>query len=164
MHALEKEMATHSSILACRIPGTEEPGGLPLWGHTESDTIEATAAAAAAAAAIDCTWCSPGCRDSHPNINIQMIYRNDLQVFWRCCLFHAQNSDKYCGVHWIFYHYFWNSMKSSFSFKNYNNYIVLYFISNLTLILCSSECSTHQSSLIQWFCHFYSFYLDDYLY
>ena len=27
--ALEKEMATHSSILAWRIPGTEEPGGLP---------------------------------------------------------------------------------------------------------------------------------------
>ena len=29
MHALEKEMATHSSILAWRIPGTEEPDGLP---------------------------------------------------------------------------------------------------------------------------------------
>ena len=29
VHALEREMATHSSILACRIPGTEEPGGLP---------------------------------------------------------------------------------------------------------------------------------------
>ena len=28
-HALEKEMATHSSILAWRIPGTREPGGLP---------------------------------------------------------------------------------------------------------------------------------------
>ena len=28
-HALEKEMATHSSVLASRIPGTEEPGGLP---------------------------------------------------------------------------------------------------------------------------------------
>ena len=28
MHALEKEMATHCSILACRIPGTEESGGL----------------------------------------------------------------------------------------------------------------------------------------
>ena len=28
MHALEKEMATHSSVLAWRIPGTEEPGGL----------------------------------------------------------------------------------------------------------------------------------------
>ena len=40
-HALEKEMATHS-ILACRIPGTGEPGGLPSVDHTESDTTEAT--------------------------------------------------------------------------------------------------------------------------
>ena len=32
MHALEKEMATHSSIFVCRIPGTEEPGGLPSVG------------------------------------------------------------------------------------------------------------------------------------
>ena len=40
-HALEKEMATHSSILAWRIPGTAEPGGLRLWGSTELDT-EAT--------------------------------------------------------------------------------------------------------------------------
>ena len=31
-HALEKEMATHSSVLAWRIPGTEEPGGLPSVG------------------------------------------------------------------------------------------------------------------------------------
>ena len=38
-HALEKEMATHSSVLALRIPGTGEPG---LWGRTESDTTEAT--------------------------------------------------------------------------------------------------------------------------
>ena len=35
-------MATHSSILAWRIPGTEEPVGYHLWGHTESDTTEAT--------------------------------------------------------------------------------------------------------------------------
>ena len=41
-HALEKEMATHSSVLACRIPGTGDPGGLPSWGHTESDTTEVT--------------------------------------------------------------------------------------------------------------------------
>ena len=39
---LEKEMATHSTILAWRIPGTGEPGGLPSWGHTESDTTKAT--------------------------------------------------------------------------------------------------------------------------
>ena len=31
-HALEKEMATHSSVLAWRIPGTAEPGGLPSMG------------------------------------------------------------------------------------------------------------------------------------
>ena len=40
-HALEKEMATHSSVLAWRIPGTGEPGGLPSMGlhrvgHTEA--------------------------------------------------------------------------------------------------------------------------------
>ena len=38
---LEKEMATHSSILACKIPWTEEPGGLySPWGHKEWDTTE----------------------------------------------------------------------------------------------------------------------------
>ena len=31
-HALEKEMATHSSVLAWGIPGTGEPGGLPSMG------------------------------------------------------------------------------------------------------------------------------------
>ena len=31
-HVLEKEMATHSSVLAWRIPGTGEPGGLPSMG------------------------------------------------------------------------------------------------------------------------------------
>ena len=31
-HPLEKEMATHSSVLAWRIPGTGEPGGLPSLG------------------------------------------------------------------------------------------------------------------------------------
>ena len=37
---LEKEMATHSSILAWRIPWTEELGGLRSMGHKESDTTE----------------------------------------------------------------------------------------------------------------------------
>ena len=45
-HALEKEMATHSSVLACRIPGTGEPGGLPSMGshrvgHDWSDLASA---------------------------------------------------------------------------------------------------------------------------
>ena len=41
-HALEKEMATHSGILAWRIPGMGEPGGCHLWGRTESNTTEVT--------------------------------------------------------------------------------------------------------------------------
>ena len=39
-HALEKEMATHSSILAWRVPWTEEPGGLQSTGRKEWDTTE----------------------------------------------------------------------------------------------------------------------------
>ena len=41
-HALEKEVATHSSILVWRVPGTGELVGCRLWGRTESDTTEAT--------------------------------------------------------------------------------------------------------------------------
>ena len=50
---LEKEMATHSSVLAWRIPGTEECGGLPSMGSHrvghDWSYLEAAAAAAAAA-------------------------------------------------------------------------------------------------------------------
>ena len=47
-HALEKEMATHSSVLAWRIPGMGEPGGLPSMGlhrvwHNWSDLAAAAA-------------------------------------------------------------------------------------------------------------------------
>ena len=37
---LEEEMATHTSILAWRIPWTEEPGGLQSMGSKESDTTK----------------------------------------------------------------------------------------------------------------------------
>ena len=55
-HALEKEMATHSSVLAWRIPGTGEPGGLPSMGshrvgHDQSDL---------AAAGARCLYVPPG--------------------------------------------------------------------------------------------------------
>ena len=40
--ALEKEMPTHSSVLAWRIPGTGSLVGCRLWGHTESDMTEVT--------------------------------------------------------------------------------------------------------------------------
>ena len=48
VRSLEKGMATHSSILAWRIPGTEEPGGLQSMGHKEPDTTEGLS--------IWCTW------------------------------------------------------------------------------------------------------------
>ena len=41
-HALEEEVATHSSVLAWRIPGRGSLVGCRLWGRTESDTTEAT--------------------------------------------------------------------------------------------------------------------------
>ena len=48
-HALEKEMATHSNVLAWRIPGTGEPGGLPALGsHRVRHNCGDLAAAAAA--------------------------------------------------------------------------------------------------------------------
>ena len=37
---LEEEMATHSTILARRIPWTAKPDGPSLWGHKELDTAE----------------------------------------------------------------------------------------------------------------------------
>ena len=63
-HALEKEMATHSSVLAWRIPGTGEPGGLPSMGshrvgHDWSDL--AAAAAAKVNDTPDCT-CNRRCK------------------------------------------------------------------------------------------------------
>ena len=39
---LEEGMATHSGVLAWRIPGTGEPGGCRLWDRTELDTTDVT--------------------------------------------------------------------------------------------------------------------------
>ena len=63
-HALEKEMATHSSILAWRIPGTREPGGLPSMGshrvrHNWSDLAAAAVAyirTSLVAQTVKCLW------------------------------------------------------------------------------------------------------------
>ena len=52
-HALEKEMTTHSSVLAWRIPGTGEPGGLPPMGsHRVGNDWSDLAAAAAVVIAL----------------------------------------------------------------------------------------------------------------
>ena len=58
-HALEKEMATHSSVLAWRIPGTGEPGGLPSMGlhRVGHDSSNLAAAAAAVLVQLRATAC-----------------------------------------------------------------------------------------------------------
>ena len=60
--ALEKEMATHSSVLAWRIPGTGEPGGLPSMGshkvgHDWSDLAAAVADGGDGCTTFECTKC-----------------------------------------------------------------------------------------------------------
>ena len=47
LQALEKEMATYSSVLAWRIPGTGEPGGLPSMGSHRGGHVGSDLAAAA---------------------------------------------------------------------------------------------------------------------
>ena len=84
-HALEKEMATHSSVLAWRIPGTGEPGGLPSMGlhrvrHDWSDLV-------AAAAAIGKCMIVPHQRDTallSPLQFLQCLSWTSCSVDWYC--------------------------------------------------------------------------------
>ena len=64
-HALEKEMATHSSVLAWRIPGTGEPHGLPSMGLHRVGHYWSNLAAAAAAL---CYKGCPGGSDSKESV------------------------------------------------------------------------------------------------
>ena len=72
--ALEKGMASHSSILAWRIPWTEEPGGLyTVHGVAESDMTEQQILVASAAKLLQ-SWpslCNP--RDSSPSGSVHWI-------------------------------------------------------------------------------------------
>ena len=68
-HALEKDMATHSSVLAWRIPGTVEPGGLPsMWSHRVGHDWSDLAAAAAGSFYGKKSACSAGDLSSVPGL------------------------------------------------------------------------------------------------
>ena len=58
-HALEKEMATHSSVLAWRVPGTGEPGGLPSYGVAQSRTRLKRLSSSSSSSSICLTLCDP---------------------------------------------------------------------------------------------------------
>ena len=66
-HALEKEMATHASVLVWRIPGTGEPGGLPSMGSQRVRHDWSDLAAAAAGNAKTC---------------MHMLYQHMAECFW----------------------------------------------------------------------------------
>ena len=65
---LEKEMATHSSILAWRIPWTEEPGGLQSMGRKELDMTERLNSTARCGRTVVRHW---------------SFYKNHLENSWR---------------------------------------------------------------------------------
>ena len=76
-HALEKDMATHSSVLAWRIPGTGEPSGLPSMGSHRVGHDWSDLAAAAAAVA--------GWNENKPQFPLLAL---SLRGGWQaCCLY-----------------------------------------------------------------------------
>ena len=71
-HALEKELATHSSVLAWRIPGTGEPGGLPSMGSHRVRHDWRDLAAAAHTSEVMLKFSKPGFNSTW-TVNFQMF-------------------------------------------------------------------------------------------
>ena len=81
-HALEKEMAAHSSVLAWRIPGTGEPGGLLSMGshRVRHDWSDLATAAAAYTIGENVPW-KKCLNESHPAQVTSTIRKNALDSF-----------------------------------------------------------------------------------
>ena len=79
-HALEKEMATHSSVLTWRIPGTGEPGGLPSLG---SHSVGHNWSDAAAAAVYVYVYVNPKPL-IYPSLSPTFPFGNHKFVFYVC--------------------------------------------------------------------------------
>ena len=77
--ALEKEMATHSSVLAWRIPGTGEPGGLLSMGSHRVGHDWSDLAAAAAVHLIHARYCSGQWRDNNKQKNPKILPSRHLE-------------------------------------------------------------------------------------
>ena len=92
--ALEKEMATHSRVLAWRIPGTGEPGGLPPMGSHRVGHDWSNLAAAAAAAEDDVSECDWKKWEWHPISHVVPIFFLGFCTF----LSHSFKSHSACSV------------------------------------------------------------------
>ena len=108
-HALEKEMATHSSVLAWRIPGTAKPGGLPSMGlhrvrHDWSDL-----AVAALPSPLSCVsqhpipFCKPDTAEHTKFMFYLMVLKKKFFLYdivdLQCCV------SPRCTVKWLHYWY-----------------------------------------------------------
>ena len=86
-HALEKETATHSSVLAWRIPGMAEPGGLPSMGSHRVRYDWSDLAAAAAAANKPCTFSSTQICTCKKQLTLRTL-KWKISKFWKLPLFY----------------------------------------------------------------------------
>ena len=80
-HAVEKEMATHSSVLAWRIPGTRGPGGLPSMGSQSRTRLKRLSSSSSSREYTSCFS-----SNFYKMIVIpDFIFRNKkIAVFWHC--------------------------------------------------------------------------------
>ena len=86
-HALEKEMATHSSVLAWRIPGTGEPGGLPSVGSSRVGHDWSDLAAAAAAICVQSV-----------SVEEMLLVENWIEFFIPMMSFAAEGVSKFLEI------------------------------------------------------------------
>ena len=107
-HALEKEMATHSSVLAWRIPGTGEPGRLPSMGSHRVGHDWSDLAAAAYIISI-------------PNKNIFQKLKQNKHIFRKIKPFYQQTNKK-GNTKSLFFFMTFDHKSNITTNKNYNNY------------------------------------------
>ena len=123
-HALQKEMATHSSVLAWRIPGTGEPGGLPSMGshRVGHDWSNSTAAAAAA------TWPA---NDHHNKSSYHWSSYKDVTLLLTVLL------TLYISYPWLFYN--WKLVPLN-RLHLFSHTLFLSSHEQLLIILCICDC------------------------
>ena len=136
--ALEKEMATHSSVLAWRIPGMGEPGGLPSMGshgvgHDWSDLAACTHVHACSVAKSSPTLCDPmECR--LPGSSVHGIFQ--ARILEWIAIFFSRGSSRFkdwtrisCSDRQILYHCTtWEALTWLWENFRLHTWLILYFI------------------------------------
>ena len=132
-YSLEKDMATHCSVLAWRIPGTGEPGGLPSMGSHRVGHDWSNLAAAAAAA--HCYRLIPLVKLVHPLVSVTLLalifslntlhYLLFLYLSLKFVFFMFFSSVTFAS-HYVLHHYMATSSYVNFPF------FLLYYVSQMS--------------------------------